>query len=284
MSRGFILLGINTEEDRIKYSYATALSIKKCDKDAEICLVVDQGKLDDVPVKYQHAFDYIVELRFGNTAHQDGFHAMNLWQVFHVTPFEQTIYVDSDTIFHNIDIDLLFDCFKHTGFGIPAIGKTYRGSLINPNWNSDLFEYESHYRLPCNFNNLIYFDNSSELAIEWFKMADPIFQNWRQVYASLFNEKRPPTFSKNILCNIVTHLLDVQNEVAVYYNQLYDLNLKDQQLWSQDIPSNWTEMLNYWITDDHKIQIENHQINSGIIHYRDDSFADEELLNVFSTK
>ena len=281
MSKGFLMLGINTEVDRMKYSYVTALSIKKCDPEAETCLVVDQGQMNNVPQRYFHAFDYIVELRFGNTAHKDGFHAMNLWQVFHVTPFQETIYIDSDCIFQNVDVDLLWDFFADKGLAIPSLARTYRNHILMG--ERALFEYETHYNLPKNFNSMIYFDNSSPLAIEWFKMADPVFQNWRDVYAHLFNEKRPPVFSKNILCNIVTHLLDVQQDVGTYYNQFYDFNLKDQQLWSDDIPENWTEMLNYWITSDGTIQIENHQINGGIIHYRDDNFVTEEMINVFES-
>jgi hypothetical protein len=104
MSKGFVTLGINTERDMIKYSYGLALSIKSSDPTAETCLIVDQGKTDTVPSKYFHAFDYISELPFGNTAYKDGFHGMNLWQLIHATPFEETIYADYDTLFNNVDI------------------------------------------------------------------------------------------------------------------------------------------------------------------------------------
>ena len=49
MSKGFVTLGINTEVDRIKYCYGLALSIKNCDPETEVCLVVDKGKVDEVP-------------------------------------------------------------------------------------------------------------------------------------------------------------------------------------------------------------------------------------------
>ena len=40
MSKGFLLLGIDTDQDQIKYAYTTALSIKTCDPEASICLIV----------------------------------------------------------------------------------------------------------------------------------------------------------------------------------------------------------------------------------------------------
>ena len=56
MSRGFITLGINTDKDRIFHSYGLACSIKNSDPTAEICLVVDKGKSDEVSKDYLKMF------------------------------------------------------------------------------------------------------------------------------------------------------------------------------------------------------------------------------------
>jgi len=40
----------------------------------------------------------------------------------------------------------------------------------------------------------------------------------------LLNDKKPLTFNKNVLANIVTHLLDVNGEIRVNLNNLYDLD------------------------------------------------------------
>ena len=53
-SKGFITIGIDTDVDNVKYSYALALSIKQCDPEAEVCLVVDANKADLVNKKYLH--------------------------------------------------------------------------------------------------------------------------------------------------------------------------------------------------------------------------------------
>ena len=81
--KGFITLGINSEQDNVRYCYGLACSIKNCDPNASVTLVVDKGKMDNVQSYYEHAFDYIVELPHGNSAHKDGFHGMNLWQLYH---------------------------------------------------------------------------------------------------------------------------------------------------------------------------------------------------------
>jgi hypothetical protein len=127
---------------------------------------------------------------------------------------------------------------------------------------------------------LIYFKQSAPLALEWFKMADPVFQNWRGAYQKLFNERKPLTFDKNVIANIVTHLLDIEAETTVVLNNFYDIDTISQRLWHYDIPENWTEMLNFWYTDDQTLIIENSVIGSGIIHYRDNNFLTKEVLDV----
>lgn len=275
-SKGFITLGIDTEKDMIKYSYALALSIKQSDPDSEFCLVVDKDYSDNVPSKYLHAFDYIVELPFGNSAFKDGFHGMNIWQLLHCSPFEETIYVDSDTLFKNVNIELLWNQFENYDFAVSSIARNYRNGLCN---QTHKFDIELHYKLPTLYNNLIYFKRDSDLAIEWFKMADPVFQNWREVYQKLFNEKKPLSFDKNLLANIVTSFLDVAPIITCNLNNHYDLFNKSQGHWNDDIPESWTDMLNYWYTNQNKLIIENSVINSGIIHYSDENFLTDEIID-----
>jgi|TARA_B100002019_G_scaffold116402_2_gene100011 hypothetical protein len=282
--RGYVTLGINTSEDNIRYCYALACSIKICDPEASITLIVDKGQLGNVQSFYEHAFDYMIELPYGNSAHKDGFHGMNLWQVFYATPYEETIYVDYDTLFINVDIQTLWDTMASgTGsISVPKNAYSYRNFPALPMWR---FEYENAYKLPKYWYNLIYFRKSSEVAREWFKMADPVMQNWRDVYNHVFPNKKPEYFQKNLLGNVITHFVDHTNEIGVQLNNHYDLHSQSHGAFPDpnEIPKNWTDMLNYWVTDKAKIQIENSIISSGIIHYSDETFLSDEVVDVFRT-
>lgn len=280
--KGFITLGINSEQDNVRYCYGLACSIKNCDPNASVTLVVDKGKMDNVQSYYEHAFDYIVELPHGNSAHKDGFHGMNLWQLYHCTPYEETIYVDYDTLFTHVDIDTLWDIMNNGNISIPNSALSYRNIPI---MSPLRFEFENQYRLPKLLNNLIYFNKHSVQAQQWFKMADPIFQNWREVYSKFFIDKKPETFDKNILANVVTYCLDMEKDVSVHVNNLYDLHIRSHGVFldPNEIPQNWTDTLNYWVTDQGRIQIENSVIGGGIIHYSDETFLTDEVLDVFRT-
>jgi hypothetical protein len=265
VSKGFITLGINTEADQLRYNYALALSIKTCDRNAEVCLVVDKGKIDDVPDKYFEAFDYIVELPFGNTGHGDGFHASNLWQMFHCTPFSETIYVDADVIFNKVDVDLLWSTCSGTGIAIPNSALLY-DNTTHPT-DSEYFEIETVYGLPAYYSSLIYFDKSSAIAKEWFKMLDPLMQNWRETYTELFKEKKPPTFSKHVLVNQASAMIDASTDLGIRLPCFYDF-----------MSDSWTDTLDWWYTPLNQIIIENF-IVSGIIHYRDRRFMNNDILD-----
>jgi len=273
--RGFITIGINTDVDQVRYSYALALSIKNCDPEAEVCLVVDKDKSDLVNKNYFDAFDYIVELPFGNTGHADGYHGSNFWQLAHCTPFDETIYVDADSLFLNVDISLLWDQFANVDIGMTDIARTFRNNVANKNV---LFDIEATYNLPQQYSQLFYYKLNEE-ALSWFKMADPIFQNWRQSYDIFFKDIKPQTFDKNILCNLVTHCLDMENETKVVINNFYDLATNSQHLWVNDLSKNWTDILNNWYTDQHELLIENSSISNGIIHYRDETFLTQEIID-----
>tara|TARA_B100000965_G_scaffold168755_2_gene140773 strand:- start:3479 stop:4357 length:879 start_codon:yes stop_codon:yes gene_type:complete len=281
--RGFVTLGINTGEDNIRYCYALALSIKACDPGASVTLIVDKGQLGNVQSFYEHAFDYMIELPHGNSAHKDGFHGMNLWQVYHATPYEETIYVDYDTLFVNVDMFNLWKIMGNDHISMPNKAYTYRRWDVPIGWR---FEFELQYSLPQLYSNMIYFNKHSKVAEEWFKMCDPVFQNWRQVYSRIFTDKKPEVFNKNILSNMVTHFLDVEKDIGVHLNNHYDLHALSHGAFPsrEQIPEHWTDMMNYWVTDEAKIQVENSIINSGIIHYSDETFLTDEIIDVFKSK
>ena len=81
----------------------------------------------------------------------------------------------------------------------------------------------------------------------------------------------------------MTHFLDVGAIVTCGLNNHYDLYNKSQGHWNEDIPEHWTEMLNYWYTRQNKLIVENSVINSGIIHYSDENFLTDDIIDTIRT-
>ena len=76
MSRGFVTLGGPTLTKINQILLCPALRIQAIDKDAEVCMVVDKDKFDEVGSTYKEAFDYITELLSDLPIHVDGFQCL----------------------------------------------------------------------------------------------------------------------------------------------------------------------------------------------------------------
>ena len=85
------------------------------------------------------------------------------------------------------------------------------------------------------------------------------------------------------MCNLITHFCDVSKDVDCFVGNHYDIHSDNQGVWFDEVPDNWTEMINYWVSDNGKIQIENSIISSGIIHYTDENFLTDEVIDVYRT-
>ena len=108
------------------------------------------------------------------------------------------------------------------------------------------------------------------------------------MYEVYFKEKKPESFSKTVINNLVTTAVDAY-DIGIRLNNVYDIDAHSQQLWNNDTTTNeWTTIFNNWYTPNDQIIIENSLISSGIIHYRDKNFLTDEILNAirntFNTK
>ena len=77
--------------------------------------------------------------------------------------------------------------------------------------------------------------------------------------------------------------MDMHDEMGIYLNNHYDLHSLSHgnfQL-GRSLPRNWTDMLNYWVTDNQKdTNRKQYQRYSGIIHYSDETFLTDEVIDV----
>lgn len=279
MSKGFVIIGIDTDADCVKYAASLAMSIKNCDADSQVCLITDKNFKFSKKYIDLDCFDYTVELTFGNTGHKDGFHGSNFWQVMHCTPFEETIYLDYDMLFVNVDIDLLWQQFSDYEVAMPVIARTYRNDIAS---KTRRFEIENTYQLPTFYSQIFYFKND-KFASDWFKMADAYYHNWRSVYDIFFKDKKPESFNKNIINNLITHSMDETENVSIVLNNFYDIDVWSSNLWNEDVSEEWTGLLNNWYKDNGEIIIENSLISSGIVHYRDEKFLTKEIEDVITS-
>jgi hypothetical protein len=77
------------------------------------------------------------------------------------------------------------------------------------------------------------------VSSEFFKMLDPVLQNWRSVYVNLIKENKPEYFNLNLCINIAIKLLGLE----LYNNDMFKytfISLENVDLDDNDLPEDWT--------------------------------------------
>ena len=127
MTQGYITLATKSADDKqIKQAVLLASSLRLVDATREICLVVD--KIDDVPQKYEDSFDSIIELPYGHYDLTEDI-AINIWQIYYCSPFEETMYMDRRTLVTTI-MDDIWESVIENDYVFNKRTKNYRGEYF----------------------------------------------------------------------------------------------------------------------------------------------------------
>lgn len=260
MTQGYIIIGTDDygKTQNITCAYVLCLSLKLADPTREVCVVVN--KFADVPKKYEDVFDYIVELPFGRTDSNHDNIFIDFWQLYYCTPFDETIFINTYAYAIN-NVESLWEvaAFGDLGVFIPTDFASDFFEL-RALQNNDKIEFDGH------FADLFYF-KKSEAAAEFFKMADPVFKNWRYVYQTYAENVKSKNFDLNVTVNIV--LLMIGKTITA--NKLFDYsNLmlrNDEHQKIDDIE--WLQNLNLWFDIDLATFKINNFNQRGVLVYND---------------
>lgn len=270
MTQGYVFFGVDDRDKQrnINSAYALNATIKKSDPTRETCVIVH--KFDQVPLRYENDFDYIVELPFGRSEVNHHDVRIDWWQVYNSTPFEQNIYVDLNTIAID-NISSLWDVANGNDllFATPC---DFRGNRIT---NDRRFQTQIKNDIAAFSADVVYFEQS-EQASEFFKLADPVFKKWREIYYDIFTSVSVQDFDYTLLVNYVAKLSGQQ----MIHLPLFDYtDLTFDEGWSAERDDNvhWTENYNVWFTDNLELKINNHR-QTGFVYYGESEFLTQEMF------
>jgi len=271
MTQGYITIADKSAGDvQIKQAVALASSLKLIDPTREVCLVVE--KFENVPQKFENAFDSIVELPYGNFDPTEDIN-INLWQIYSCSPYEQTIYFDRHTLV-TAPLDDIWNNVTQHDYVFNTQTVNYRGEISS---TVSQFYIHDKNKIPNYYTDVFYF-GKNEQSQQFFKMLDVVLKEFRRVYVQFVTENRPNYFDLNLLINITIKLLG--QESNIHGNIPYTLlRLDNITLDDQDLPLDWVEYMSHWVSDG-VIKISNHRVN-GIICYSSDQFLDDEILEEY---
>jgi len=179
--QGYLIVAQNSKKvDYVDCARTLAKTIKYWHPDAQICLLTDRK---DAATPY--LFDYVHQFPYPTSEHAWA----NDWQVFHATPFRETIKLEADMMITSY-IDHWWNMLRHRDIVVSTGAR---------NWK-DQRATERHYRKVFDANNLpdvynaITYWRRSETAQEFFETVRNIFENWEEFKKLLkFPEDIPST-------------------------------------------------------------------------------------------
>lgn len=260
MSQGFLIFAQNNStDDYVKQAYLCALS-GTYSGNQNFTLVTDQ----QVPTEYKLVFDNIVILDTDDAQNSE-WKIENRYKAFDLSPYDETIVLDSDVlILDKIDWSLFAD-FDLYFTQNPV---TYRGEPVKSSYYRKAFE---HNMLPNIYTGMYYFKKTKNVH-RFFAILEVIISEWKEFYDIYCDSYKPQHVSIDVCAAIALDMLQLHTDRS--YDIVPFVHMKNHaQDWEQ-INDTWQQKVDWYMNNDLKIGNYKQQ---GIFHYTEKDFCDAIL-------
>lgn len=198
--QGFLTIAQNTDVDYLRLAYVQAMSVKITMPGAKYAVVVDGTTEKQITDKHRRVFDYIVPLAIDD-AKNDKWKLANEWQVCRISPFKETIKLESDIVFTR-SIDHWWTAMRLKNVVLSLGCKDYQGKKSTSRKYRRVFDDNN---LPDVYNGLMYF-RYSEQAYKFFEVARQCFQHWQSIVPQLKNYRDEQPTTDLVYAIVAKHL------------------------------------------------------------------------------
>lgn len=277
-TRGFFTIAQNNfNTDYVKLSYVLALSLKSSQVHFNK-LSIGITPNTKIPENYKWAFDQIIEIPWGDDASKSDWKLENEWKTIHMSPYDETIKLDSDMLFFN-DISTWWDIMSLDDFYICNRVLDYKGHTTKNMYYRQIFKDN---KLPNVYTGFMFFKKTPK-TFELFKLVEAIYVNWH-VFSELCigYKNRPSTPTTDVVFAIALKLLDLDQQF--YYQQDIPafVHMKTKlQGWNDDgIGDEWIKHINVFLNDNLECKIGNH-LQYYPLHYQCKNFITDEIIKTY---
>jgi hypothetical protein len=233
--QGFLTIAQNTDVDYLRLAYVQAMSIKLTMPGSKYAVIVDEATLAKVTDKHRTVFDYVISLPYDYAKDQE-WKLSNEWQAFTLTPFKETIKIESDILFTR-SIDHWWTAFRLRDVVLSLGCKDYQSNCSPVRRYRQIFDDNS---LPDTYNGLMYF-RYSQTAYDFFNVARQIWHDWDLITPILKNyrDEEPST---DLIYAIAVNFIGVESCTLPECNFINFTHMKNTiNGWPESTP--WPELV-----------------------------------------
>lgn len=232
--QGFLTIAQNNEStDYLELAYLQAKSVKATQKINSYAVIVDEATSKLVTERHRQVIDYVIVLK-QDDAQDDAWKLKNEWQVFTLTPFKETIKLESDLLLTR-SIDHWWTAFRLRPMCFSHRCRDHRQEVVEETPYRKFFRDNG---LPDLYNGLYYFRYTKETA-DFFGLARKLFQNWESITPSLIRAhgSKPTT---DAVFALTAKILGEENYYVPTLDFVNFVHMKSGiQGWSDNQP--WTD-------------------------------------------
>lgn len=232
---GFLTIAQNTTTDYLNLAYEQAKNIKATQRNNKYAVIVDANTLEKVTDEHRMVFDYIIELPI-DLSKDKTWKLDNEWQIMNLTPFKETIKLESDLLF-TTDISHWLDALRLRDICFSYNCRDHQNQLVTKTAYRKLFKLND---LPDIYNGMMYF-RYSQTAVDFFRLAKDIYANWGIVSKEIIQCDQTPT--TDVVYAIAAKILGVEKCLIPTLDFFNFVHMKPNvQGWDDRQP--WTELVN----------------------------------------
>jgi len=272
MSKGFVFIAQNSEDDYVKQACLLAMSLHATQKDPKICLITN----DEVPEKYVSLFDCIKEIPWEDSAIEAEWKVQNRWKIYHASPYDETIVMDTDMVVLQ-DLESWWNFLSNYDLYFVSKVFTYRGDEVVDNYYRKTFIANE---LPNLYAGFHYF-KKSDFAKEFYTWLELVMNNWELFYGKYAKELYQKSLSVDLSAAIVAKILDCEEKITNKKATIPSFTHMKPRIQGWYNPSaTWQSRVGSYLTDDLKLKIGNHA-QTGIFHYTEKTFASKDKISKY---
>jgi len=274
--QGFLTFAQNSSTvDYLRLAYLQALNIKYTQKNNLCAVIVDAATHELITDQHRQVFDFVIELEQDHAQDQD-WKLSNEWQAFWLTPFKETIKLESDLLFTR-SIDHWWCALQQKDLVLSHGCKNYLQELSPARKYRRMFDETG---LPDVYNGLMYF-RFSKTASDFFRVAKNIFSDWPAVRDQCLTNCRDEHPTTDVVYALAAEVTGRENCTIPSMDFVNFVHMKPGiQNWSDS--HSWQDyvMLEF---DSGMIRVNN--INQyHPFHYQDKSFVTQEMIEYYEQR
>jgi hypothetical protein len=281
MSKGYLVLAQNSDDNYLAMAYALALSIKATQSTVNNISLMTDADIDSISDKFKSIFDNIIPIPWLDHAVDSKWKIENKWKYYHVTPYDETVILDADMVFP-ADISHWWDILSTQDIWITDKPRTFKGDVITSIKYRETFDSNN---LPNVYTAFMYF-KKNKFVLELFQLLDIIFNNWERFYFEFLDETRPKFLSGDVAYALAIKILGIENQCFGNLTQMPSfVHMKSylQNIDPKYITDDWTQHIPTYFRDDCGFKIGNYE-QTLPFHYHVKTWLTKDIISKLEKK